>query len=345
MDKRTVIQSYAGTGKTQKIIDQLDEYSRFLIITFTDNNYCNLKSRIQKKFKDVMPSNIKLMTYYNFLYKFCYKPFCSDCFKAKGISFDENEKPPHVGSDSNNYYLNKSKKFYKARLSKFVIDKILNEVIERLNTFFDYLIIDECQDMDSWDFDLITKFSKSNLSLLYVGDFYQHTYSTSHDGNKNLNLYSDLMKYRKKYEENGFTFDDESLSKSWRCSTKICEFIFQKLGIKILAQKDNFKEIEFINDNDKAIEIWKNENVVKLHFINGKSNGRNHFNWGEVKGVDDFKDVCVLLNENTFKLYQRNELHNLKPMTKNKLYVAITRAHGNVYLIEEKMMKNLIKNK
>lgn len=153
------------------------------------------------------------------------------------------------------------------------------------------------------------------------------------------------MKYRKKYEENGFTFDDKSLSKSWRCSTKICEFIFQKLGIKILAQKDNFKEIEFINDNDKAIEIWKNENVVKLHFINGKSNGRNHFNWGEVKGVDDFKDVCVLLNENTFKLYQRNELHNLKPMTKNKLYVAITRAHGNVYLIEEKMMKNLIKNK
>lgn len=346
MDKRTVIQAYAGTGKTQKIIDLLDTSSRFLIITFTENNYANLKNRISKKYNGEPSANIKIMTYYKFLYEFCYKPFCSDHIRAKGISFSEEDRPnKYSQSGSNSYYFNANRKFYKSRLSKFILDKTIDDVIMRLNTFFDYLIIDECQDMDSWDLDLITNFSKSNLSLLYVGDFYQHTYSTSHDGNKNLNLYSDLTKYKEKYEKSGFTFDDVTLSKSWRCSTKICEFIFQKLGIKISAQKDNAKEIEFIEDTEKAIELWNNEKIAKFHYNKGKTYGHNHFNWGEVKGIDDFEDVCVLLNDSTFKSYNSNTLNNLHATTKNKLYVAITRAHGNVYLLEEKKIKGLIGTK
>lgn len=44
-----------------------------------------------------------------------------------------------------------------------------------------------------------------------------------------------------------------------------------------------------------------------------------------------------MLNPNTMKLYRAEKLIELKPTTKNKLYVAITRAKGNVYFIDERI--------
>lgn len=48
-----------------------------------------------------------------------------------------------------------------------------------------------------------------------------------------------------------------------------------------------------------------------------------------------YTDVCVLLNKTTSKKMAAGKLAELAPMTKNKLYVAITRAKGNVYIFDE----------
>ena len=45
--------------------------------------------------------------------------------------------------------------------------------------------------------------------------------------------------------------------------------------------------------------------------------------------------VCVMLNKTTAKLFKQGKLTALPASTRNKLYVAITRAHGTVYLIDE----------
>jgi len=64
-------------------------------------------------------------------------------------------------------------------------------------------------------------------------------------------------------------------------------------------------------------------------------------NYFEYKTIDiviasyDHEDVCVMLNKTTAGLHKKGTLYDLKPSTRNKLYVAITRAHGNVYLIYE----------
>lgn len=42
-----------------------------------------------------------------------------------------------------------------------------------------------------------------------------------------------------------------------------------------------------------------------------------------------------MLNKETMKKYRAGKLAELAPSSRNKLYVAITRAHGNVFLIEE----------
>ena len=85
MDKQ-VIFAVAGSGKTTHIINNLNLNNRFLIITYTNNNVHNLRTGILRKF-GFFPENIKLYSYYSFLYNFCCKPFLDLEFRTKGINF------------------------------------------------------------------------------------------------------------------------------------------------------------------------------------------------------------------------------------------------------------------
>jgi DNA helicase-2/ATP-dependent DNA helicase PcrA len=73
MDKKVIL-AVAGSGKTSLVIESLDLDRRALLITYTENNLRTLRRRIIKKFGS-FPDNIKLYSYFTFLYSFCYKPF------------------------------------------------------------------------------------------------------------------------------------------------------------------------------------------------------------------------------------------------------------------------------
>ena len=51
------------------------------------------------------------------------------------------------------------------------------------------IIIDEIQDIAGRDFSFLEQLMTANMNMLFVGDFYQHTYDTSRDGNTNKNLF------------------------------------------------------------------------------------------------------------------------------------------------------------
>lgn len=48
-----------------------------------------------------------------------------------------------------------------------------------------------------------------------------------------------------------------------------------------------------------------------------------------------YNAVCVMLNKTTAKKHIARKLFELPPLTKNRLYVAITRVRGNVYFIND----------
>lgn len=52
---KKLVLAVAGSGKTQYIIDKLGRDNNFLIITYTNNNYINIKNRIIKKFNGSFP--------------------------------------------------------------------------------------------------------------------------------------------------------------------------------------------------------------------------------------------------------------------------------------------------
>ena len=335
MDK-TVIFAVAGSGKTTHIVDSLSADKRSLIVTYTTSNFYNLSQKIFDKFKGNWPENVTLMTYFQFLYRFCYKPFLSDRIKARGILYEQNPNQ-FARQNERRYYLNSGGYFYSNRLALFVDRNLSEDIKKRIEKYFDEFIIDEIQDIAGRDFDFLETLMSTNVNMLFVGDFYQHTFDTSRDGNVNQSLFNDRIAYEARFISRGFVADTTTLVKSWRCGKNICDYIAKNLGIEIASNHcDEYTgDIYFVSDPYEIAGILEDNDIVKLHFRECYKYGPGHRNWGDTKGEDNHQDVCVMLNKTTSRLHKQGKLCTLAPATRNKLYVAITRAHRNVYLVYE----------
>ena len=335
MDKK-VIFAVAGSGKTTYIVNSLSTDKRSLIVTYTINNCNNLSKKIAQRFDGRWPESVTLMTYFQFLYRFCYKPFLADVVGARGVIYETN---PNQFAKQNklDYYLSSSGYFYSNRLA-FFLEKsgVVDEIKTRISDYYDEFIIDEIQDIAGRDFNFLETLMSTNVNLLFVGDFYQHTFDTSRDGNVNQSLFENQDVYESRFIKNGIRSDTTTLINSWRCGKNVCDFISSNLGISIFSNRtDDLADVQFVTDSTTKVSILNNPDIVKLHYRECYKHGSGHRNWGDTKGEDCYCDVCVMLNKETMKKYRTGKLLELAPATRNKLYVAITRAHRNVYLIEE----------
>jgi DNA helicase-2/ATP-dependent DNA helicase PcrA len=331
MDKKLIL-AVAGSGKTYHIVEQLDEIKRVLLITYTTNNKENLRDAIIAKF-GFLPNNIKLKSYFTFLYSFCFKPFLADDLNSKGIYW--------VQKPLNNFdkrVMTKNGYLYSNRIAKLVIEKVQKEVNQRLEKYYDCLYIDEVQDFGGHDFNLLSEISKCNIEILLVGDFFQHTFSTSNDGKTNINLYTNYSIFLKKLKNLNLIIDNSTLVNSRRCSKTICDFIREQIGIDIHSQSNRETEYKLVTDKSEAESIFKDENIVKLFLQEHYKYECFSDNWGSCKGLE-FENVCVVINDDTLKLYKENELASLNPITKNKFYVACSRTKNNLYLVPQKFYK------
>lgn len=333
MDKRVVL-AVAGSGKTSLIIDRLDLGNRFLIITYTISNCDHIRNRVIRKF-GYFPENIHVFTYFSFLYSFCFKPFLVKTLGVKGINHEPCRSRFTIGL---NRYIDAYGRVYANRLVKLIeTQESMDLVVQRLSKYFDEILIDEIQDFAGHDFNLLKHIAVADTSVICVGDFYQHTFDTSRDGNVNGGLYDDYDGYIEKINRIGYRHDVETLKRSYRCSSNICEFVTKKMGIKIESFRDVNTDIRLVEEEREAKDLFSNDEIVKLFYRDQRKYPCRARNWGECKGADNYQDICVVLNENSFKHFNENRLQDLPPQTKNKLYVAITRARNNLYFVREKM--------
>lgn len=333
MDKELVLAT-AGSGKTTEIINRLNKENKILLITYTDANYDILKNKVIEKFKEI-PNNIKIYTYFSFLYSVCFAPLKRN-WDIRGLDFrDINNK--YLKKENIEYYLNKrNRKMYHRRLASFCNEHLKNEIKNRLEKYFDIIYVDEVQDFAGHDFNFLLNILEANVKFFMVGDYYQHTYDSSQDGNVNINLYKNYDKYINMFKHKNIAINIDLLKKSKRCSATVCKFIKNKIGINIESDKKNETIVKEIDTNEEILKIIENKKIVKLFYNNHiKYNIENTNNWGNSKG-ETYKDVCVILNDNTYKMYKKNMLNKLPQQTKNKLYVACSRTKNNLYFIEEK---------
>jgi DNA helicase-2/ATP-dependent DNA helicase PcrA len=337
MDKKVMF-AVAGSGKTTHILNELNLTDKALLLTYTNSNFKNLQDGILRKWGHY-PENIKVQTYFNFLYQFCYRPFLSYTIKAKGINWKPN---PNLFAKNEARYIDDYKRLYSNRIAKLLEErKVLERIKQRLVKYFDVLYIDEIQDFAGNDFNFLKQLTNAEIKMLFVGDFYQHTFDTSRDGSVNKNLHEDYAKYQLEFKNMGLEPDHTTLVKSHRCSPSICEFIATNIGIQIESHRIDNMLIKIITDNTEALSVHQDNSIVKLFYQEHYKYNCYSKNWGDCKGEDKYGDVCVVLNSKTWDHLQQSKLKELPAQTRNKLYVACSRAKGNLILISDQYFKTL----
>ena len=327
----------AGAGKTTYLVSKLNEGERFLIVTYTTNNVANLRRKIIQRF-GYFPPNITLLSYYAFLYHVCFLPFAKIDLKPKGIYWKQpDEKTLMIPRDKVPYYITPEGRLYHNRISQFCHKFYLTDIKQRIEKYFDHFYFDEAQDLAGHDFDFIHALLPLNIETMLVGDFFQHTFDTSVDGNLHTSLYDDFKKYHKTWDN--VTIDITTLSKSYRCTKQVCDFVQNAIGIAIESLSPEESQVIVIDDAESANAILLNDQIVKLVFKENYKYAFNAINWGASKGMDDFEDICVVLYKTAHKHFQNHTLAQLSPSSRNKLYVACTRAHRHLYIMSDEYAK------
>ncbi|WP_043090244.1 AAA family ATPase [Xanthomonas sp. SHU 166] len=338
MDKRVTL-AVAGSGKTSMLVANLDLARRFLIVTFTDGNIENIRQKIIQKFGNV-PKNIRVSTYFSFLYGFCYRPFLALDKRTKGVIFKIPPRLPAFNLGQERRYMTAGRWLYSNRLAAFVERSgLLPAVRQRLEKYYDALFVDEVQDFAGHDFNFLLELAKADVEIGFVGDFYQHTYDTSRDGQLNKTLHDDYAKYQNRFREAGIRVDTDSLKASRRCTTTVCQFIRDQVGISIHAHDERQSTVQFEDDPLAVLDLYRDPSIVKLFYQEHYKYDCFSENWGASKGMDHYDDVCVVLSAPNVKAFRAGTLNKLTASTRNKLYVACSRARGRLIFIPEALLK------
>ncbi len=339
MDKRVVF-AVAGSGKTTRLINELDLVKRVLLITYTESNCEEIYRRVLEKF-GYLPDTITVCTYFTFLNSFCYRPLLLMNMQTIGISF---ERPSEYSSrqklQSRDRYVTSGGRIYHARMAKVLdVYGCVPALQRRLERYYDKVCIDEVQDFGGHDFNLLKEIVQANVEVLLVGDFHQHTYSTSADGAVNKGLHDSYDRFKDALRSAGLVVDTTSLLKSYRCSSSVCAFIRDSIGVNIYAHSDRITQVSVVSEPSLATELHAAAGTIKLFYQEHRRYGCYSQTWGDSKGRDHYQDVCVVLNAESWKHFSAGTLAEMAATSRNKLYVACSRARGDLYVMPDTMMK------
>ena len=333
-----IIIASAGSGKTTMIVDEaIKNKVKILILTYTRDNLSEIKDKFIR-LNDVVPANVTIKTWFSFLLNDCARPYQNFLYdkRIKTVHF-VNERSAFYASKSDieNYYFNSSGAIYSDKIGGFVCecdDKSEGLVIKRLEEIYDYIYIDEVQDLAGYDLELLKLLVDSKIKLKLVGDIRQVTYSTN-NARKNCQ-YRDvnIINFFEKLEEKQ-NVDLKYKNISHRCNQKICDLadsLYPDL-------RDTNSLNEEVTEHDGIYTI-KKENVDDyiekfspqiLRYSRTTELFRDKaMNFGQAKGLN-FDRVLILPNGPIKKFLKTGDIKKVKK-SRAKFYVALTRARYSI---------------
>lgn len=346
MDKRIVLAT-AGSGKTYHITHSINVDERVYIISFTNRNVDNIVKELNNHYFNKIPSNVIVSTFDTFVFHQLIKPFSNilEIVDKNILGVDVISKP-EVDGRSPNYkpvldplhYMNTNQQLYVSRMSKLFIkqpESIKEAILRRLERYCDCIYFDEFQDYNGFDFKVLKYIiENANLNVIAVGDIFQSLVAPiRRDGNGSNKPFSaintvDDLRY---YFSDNIKIDTNTLINSRRVTKKVAEFIQNHLFINIGSNSELQGNIIWVDDIAQIDLLMRNKSIPKLVWNRTLAINpiETHINWSYSKG-DTYKECCIILTNETSNLSKWNRL---SASTRNKLYVALTRAKGNVYLI------------
>ncbi|PFM75249.1 DNA helicase II [Bacillus sp. AFS077874] len=349
--KNRVVIAAAGSGKTTMIINESLNINnkKVLIVTYTNKN----KDEIIKKFLlevGYVPKHIMIKTWYSFILSECIRPYQNFVYPEKRIEGTFFRKEPVnryiLKSNIKDYYLNNKNQIDKDRLSDFALEcekKSKGKVIKRLEENFDYIYIDEVQDLAGYDLELFKLFFKSKMNVLLVGDVRQATYTTSNTIKNKKYKGANIINFFTDEQKKGNCII-ESITTSFRCNQIICDFadnLYQRLQQTVSKnfEKTGHDGVFYITKNNikRYIEIF-NPQILRYDV---RTKVENAINFGISKGLT-FERVLIFPTNPIKSYLTTGDIEHIKNIgTKAKLYVAITRAKYSVTFVMDKPINNL----
>lgn len=355
MKTNKLIIAAAGAGKTTFLVKEAlkQKDSNVLITTYTQSN----EEEIRKKIIEInkcIPENITVQTWFSFLLQHGVRPYQGCLFekKVKGMILVNKQSackyihkkgfPVYYEEDNiQKHYFTDTFKIYSDKLSKFVFrcnQKSDGSIFDRLSRIYSHIFVDEVQDLAGYDLELIKLLFRSNSSILMVGDPRQVTYLTHNE--------SKFKKYRdgkikdfiqNECKKSNCEIDEETLNLSYRNNELICKFssklypnfatctsnqkeVTKHDGVFLVKRQDVKKYLEAYNPvqlrDSIKVEVYQIDKTV---------------NFGESKGLT-FDRVLIYPTE-PFVKWLINNNSDLKPTSRAKFYVAITRAKYSVGIV------------
>lgn len=345
--KTKIYLAKAGTGKSYYATHCLTEFNQknVYFLTYTNQNK-------QVLFKNLRSSKLnfnykKVSNWFTFLMENFIFPFQSYIRKKYTITLEKIDWDSEGGKKEASFSNNKGI-LYGYKIAALILNsRIYIPAIKRLVKYFNYIVIDEFQDITGDDLRLLQILIRgtvnNTLTLILFGDLCQaNVEKTSFSS-----LYTKITDIENEvafvyHLYGGINFvevDNTLLQKSRRITSKNAEFIREKMDIMIYSDQNKKcvspylvkkEEISNIFNKVEKILIWNKSILAKLSNIEWKNKA---INWGVSKGETYNGSIAVVLPASVYKAYKNNSYKDLKPVTFNKFYVAITRSKSQVYFV------------
>ena len=345
----------AGAGKTTFLVEEAlnQKNGNVLITTYTQVNkeeICNKIIEINK----CIPENITVQTWFSFLLQHGVRPYQGCLFekKIKGMILVNKQSALkctnqkgfpvcHKEENTQKHYFTDTFNIYSDKISKFVFrcnQKSDGAVVDRLSRIYSHIFVDEVQDLAGYDLELLNLLAGSDSNILMVGDPRQVTYLTHNE--------SKFKKYRdgkiKDFIQNECKkrkceIDEETLNISHRNNELICNFS-SKLYPNFTACASNQEGVTkhdgvFLIKKQYVERYLSDYDPIQLRYNLKVKVNENYktMNFGDSKGLA-FDRVLIYPTKQFIKWLIDNN-YNLKPTSRSKLYVAITRARYSVGIV------------
>jgi hypothetical protein len=357
--KNKIVIAAAGSGKTTYLVEEAVKIKgeRVLITTYTESN----EAEIRKKFFELVghvPANVVIMTWFSFLITHGVKPFQGVLFEFQvrgmvlvstpsGIRFYNSKGigVPWPEDTIDKHFFDPTSRVYSDKLPKLVIrsnEKSGGAVIDRISRVFPHVFVDEVQDLAGYDLDILAALARSSVRLLMVGDPRQVTYLTHHE--RRYQKYADggIVDFLRNElpKKVPVDIDETTLNRSHRNSAIICTVssrLFPALpasqacdcvrcragsaawnGAFILRTADYAHYLATVRPmqlRDKITSLGVDDRWPAMNF--GESKGRGF-------------DHVVILPTEPMRLWLSDPATVLKPQSRAKFYVALTRGRHSV---------------
>ncbi|RLQ84726.1 UvrD-helicase domain-containing protein [Planomicrobium sp. Y74] len=334
-----VIVAAAGSGKTTFIVREAlnNAPKKTLIVTYTNKN----REEIEKKIIELhgfIPNHIIVKSWYTYLLSDLIRPYQNFVYEERieGVYFPTG--PINRFAAKTNieaYFLNKKNEVNKDRLSELaelIAHKSEYKSINRISELYDFIYIDEVQDMAGYDLEIFSFLMYSTINVLFVGDIRQATYATNNTRKNKKYKGIKIIDYF--MGRTNICEIDQSLNISHRCNQIICDFadsLFENMVSTVSTNEERTgHDGVFIVHPNNVEEYIQKYNPQCLRY-DARTVLPRAINFGDSKGLT-FNRVLIKPTAKMEKYLKTGEL-NLDETTLAKFYVAITRAKYSVGII------------